>query len=297
MFSKAQTRSISALLAGLIVQLPIILPMPAKATTTGWVLTQRSRDFGDQYVYLSAGGVRCVNPRRGIGLVARGPSWDVSCYNDKTRLYYCISFSKWKQKLDARRRGGANLTWHRGQFAQIAGLRATKYSLTNPASGQGVRGRPSWLSAECWVADDIKVPPQLAEMLSSTYGLPTTQSVPLKIILANSDGSSETILDTYRQQVTAIPESYLRAPAGYNLAKSEVEVMLTEENRQLVDDIARDIGREPQSLSGTHTGAAPSIPINIPNSGVTLPNGQQVSKDQINKYIDAFKRYKQTGGQ
>jgi hypothetical protein len=300
MISMAQTLVVRAFLLILAGQIATFSPVPALASQAGWVLTQRSKDYGDQYVYLSSSGVKCVNPRQGFGLVTKAPSWDVSFYNDKTKLYYSLTFSSWKRKLQARRKPLANLSWHKSQPGRIAGLRATKFTMTNPGSQQGSTG-VKWLSADCWVADDIKVPPQLAEMLATTYGLPSTRSVPLRVTYKDINGRSETILDTYQQQSAPVPDSYLTAPQGYRLAKSEMEVMMTDENKQLVDDIARDLGKEPPSYAPNESSVKPSPlagpggSINIPSNGVTLPNGQSISKDEINKYIDAYKQYRQNG--
>src|SRR6185369_10116768 len=46
---------------------------PALAQENGYVLTQRSKNLGDQYVYLSPSGLKCVNPREGLGLISRAP--------------------------------------------------------------------------------------------------------------------------------------------------------------------------------------------------------------------------------
>lgn len=300
MFSITQEWAKPAYFLAVLLNLVAFCLLPSKAGASGWVLTQRSKEMGDQYVYLSPNGLKCVNPRQGVGLVARAPSWNVFFYNEKTRLYYSLTFDSWRRKLEARRRAPRNIAWRKSQSGNVAGLKATKYVASNSTASSVGRGN-AWSSADCWVADQIKVPQRLAEMLTTVYGLPTTQAVPLRVTYTDLNGREETILDTYQQQSTPVPDSYLTAPSGYKLAKSEVEVLMTAENRQLVDDIARDLGREPGSLSSNRptsqsTSSSPTIPsnVNIPENGVTLPNGQNISKDQIGKFIDAYKQYKQS---
>jgi len=291
MFSRDKTKSspYRTCLGFLVLALALSPVHYAYAAGSGWVLTQRSKELGDQYVYLTPSGLKCVNPRQGLGLITRAPAWDISFYNDKTRLYYSLAFSSWKRKLEARGKTTGNLIWRKSQFGHIAGLKATKYLVTKSASAPPSR----WVSADYWVADDIKVPAQLADMLSTAYGLPVTRSIPLRVTYKDINGQSETILDTYQGQSHFIPQSYLAAPKDYRLAKSELDVMMTDENRQLVNDIAKDLGSEPPSIS-TSNRESPR-PLSLPNNGITLPNGQTLSKEEISKYIDAYKQYRQTG--
>ena len=282
----------------LLLNLEAVLVEPAQAGGSGWVLTQRSKELGDQYVYLSQSGLKIVNPRQGVGLAAKAPNWDVSFYNEKTRLYYRLTFDSWRRKLEARSRAPRNISWRKTKAGSVAGLKATRYVATNPMAQ---RSSNQWVSAECWVADQIKVPAKLAEMLTTAYGLPTTQLVPLRVMYTDANGREETFLDTYQQQTTPLPDSYLTAPSGFRLAKSEAEVMMTEENRQLVNDIARDLGREPLSVSPRSSTSSPAAPASIenriPQNGLTLPNGQTVSREEIGKFIDAYKQYKQSHNQ
>lgn len=262
----------------LIIFISAMLLPPCSGANQGWVLTQRSRQLGDQYVYLSGEGLKCINPKQGFGLITQAPNWHIELFNNRTRLYYTLTLDAWKKKLTARL--PANIAWSKTDSINIAGLRATHYVMHKNAS-LGAEGS-KWLSADYWVADDIRVPPQLANMLSTVYGLPTMQFVPLRLAYTDASGKVETILDTYQQQSAAIPASYFATPAGFSLAKSEMEIMVSSENRQLVNDIARDLARDP-SGQGLNT-------TTIPAKGVTLPNGRTLSKQDISKYLNAFKQ-------
>jgi hypothetical protein len=270
------------------------------AIASGWVLTQRSKELGDQYVYLSQTGLKCINPRQGIGIVTKAPNWTVSIFNEKTKLYYSLTFDQWKRKLASRGRNPSQISWRKGQGGQIAGLKATRYVMTNTAPHAG-RSRSEWVAADYWVADQIRVPEQLANMLTATYDLPVTHCVPLRLSYTDAGGRSETVLDTYQQQATAVPDSYLTCPTGLRLAKNEVDVMMTEENKQMMDDIAHDLSRDlpasqtsGQGANSLETKRSVSDAVsNIRSNGLTLPNGQTLSKDDINKYIDAFKQSRQ----
>src|SRR5262249_28005297 len=47
----------------------VALGSPARADDDGWVLTQKSAMFGDQYVYLTKNGMKCYNPKVGFAFV------------------------------------------------------------------------------------------------------------------------------------------------------------------------------------------------------------------------------------
>jgi hypothetical protein len=254
----------------------------ARADEQGWVLTQRSKSLGDQYVYISPSGVKVQNAQQGVGTVVRAPNWDVLFFNDKSRLYFSMSYQQWKTKLAANKAKIPPANWVTGRSGSIAGLKATQYVMKNAARP---RGPNDWVSAEYWVANDIKVNPRLSELLSTAYGTPDNSCVPLRLSYRTAAGKTGMSLDTYREQATSIPTSYYNGPNGYQLAKSEVDVMMTNENRQIMNDIANDLGSTETNRAGNH----------IPAGGLKLPNGKTVSKDQITKFVDELKARQHSG--
>ena len=83
------------------------------------------------------------------------------------------------------------------------------------------------------MADDINVPANLAQLISSTCGLPASDSIPLELSYRNQSGKTETLLNTYHQQTAVIPDSYFSSPSGYKIARSEVEVLVGQEIEHL----------------------------------------------------------------
>jgi hypothetical protein len=259
----------------------LTLPMTglkAQADEQGWVLTQRSSSLGDQYVYISPSGVKIQNAQQGVGTIVKAPSWDVLFFNDKTKSYYLMSYGQWKTKLAGNKSKIPHAAWSQGRSASIAGLRATQYVMKNSGASKGPN---EWVSAEYWVANDIKVNPKLSELLSTAYGTPDNSCVPLRLTYKTAAGKAGTSLDTYREQATSIPTSYFNGPNGYQLAKSEVDVMMTNEHRQIMDDIAKDLGNTDTSRAAQH----------IPAQGMTLPNGKTYSREQIGRFVDALKTH------
>jgi hypothetical protein len=252
--------------------------LKAQADEQGWVLTQRSSTLGDQYVYISPSGVKIQNAQQGVGTIVRAPSWDVLFFNDKTRVYFPMSYQAWKGKLASKGGKFPHAGWAQGRTGSIMGLRATQYNMKNTGTP---RSANEWVSAEYWVANDIKVNPKLSELLSTAYGTPDNPCVPLRLTYKTASGKSGTSLDTYREQATSIPTSYFNGPTGYQLAKSEVEVMMTHEQGQIMNDIAKDLGNTDASRAANH----------IPTQGIKLPNGKTYSREQVSRYVDAFKAH------
>jgi hypothetical protein len=254
------------------------------AEENGWILTQNSKVFGDQYVYISTQGVKCINPRQGIGWIAQGPQWNITFFNDKTKVYYPISYQQWKTKINNQGITAANLSGAKIGSDVIAGMKATQYKMTNATSSNVGK----WQSADYWLSDDIRVPPSLGQLISSVCQLPASDLVPLKMSYRDKNNQPVNLLQTYRQQRASVPEQTFYLPHQYKLAKSEVEVLISQENRHLINELANDLndrGEKSKDISSTASGLSLD---KVPDQ-VTLPNGRTVSKDQINKFLNGLK--------
>jgi len=269
----------------------------AEGDERGWVLTQRSAAMGDQYVYISSSGIKIVNPSRGIGSIVTPPNWDVLFFNDQTHLIYSLSYDQWKNKLLRKQGSLSNIKWNRGGSATIAGLNANEYRMQNLAAH--AKSPHDWISAEYWVARDIRVSPKLSGLLAAAYGTPDNASVPLRLTYKTAGGKDGVSLDTYYQQATTIPSSFFRGPTGYQLAKTAADVMMNDEDREMLNDLAKDLRGRPDSTDATsatiHGTNGRTATITIPQEGIHLPNGKTVSKDQISKFLDAFKQSNKSG--
>ncbi|HMW89599.1 MAG TPA: hypothetical protein PLC15_01805 [Candidatus Obscuribacter sp.] len=245
---------------------------PACADERGWVLTQRSTNFGDAYIYISPSGMKMVSPKLGCNIVTCAPGWSVAFYNDKTRQFYSTTYEKWTNDLTAKMASKgqslSDLPWTRGSVGGVSGLKATQYSIRNARlSPRGGARRQQVSAADCWVADEIQVPSQVSAMISKAYGLPNTRSFPLRISLV-TNGNPQTVLDTYRAQSCAIPNTYFGVPAGYARASSEAEVMMDDETKQMFNDLVSDA----PGVSGGNNASAPTP---VQNYGGASGGGSQ----------------------
>ncbi|MBU6453015.1 MAG: hypothetical protein KGS72_14615 [Cyanobacteria bacterium REEB67] len=294
---------------------------PAFADERGWVLTQKSDKIGDQYVYVAPTGVKLVNPKIGYNIILCAPDWNVCIFNDKTRTFYSASYDAWMKEVSQAVGGkGSELKgghWVKGSVSSVAGLKATSYTMQ--------AGRKGLRNATCWVSNEIIVPTQITELLAQTYGLPDNKAYPLKLNTVDSSGKLSVQLDTYNSQVCAIPASYFYLPNGYTRVASKEEVMVDDETKQILRDLAGDSPsmsggaaprqqqmtrqpvqqpnqtflQQPQSQQQIQQGQAvqqrlnqatqapPVTPTATPGT-IVLPNGQTLDREKLLKIRDAI---------
>lgn len=267
----------------------------ARADDKGWVLTQKSATLGDQYLYISPNGLKCVNPKAGFAMVSAAPDWNIVMFNDKTRCYFATTLDSYKRTLAQRGLTSdlANRQWARGQTNNIGGMRATQFVMRGGAGitrmgANGKAHRSSVSAADYWVSDEITVPPRLGDLLASAYGLPTTQYVPLRLEYTDAKGPKR-MLETYRMQATAIPQTYFQCPGGYKLVQSDAEVMMNDEQKQMIDDMSREMGGGLESPTPTSQPQYSPQPTAAP-AAQRQPAAAGGGTDALSKLLDAYKK-------
>jgi hypothetical protein len=258
----------------------------------GYVLTQRSTKMGDQYLYVSSEGIKISNPKAGFNLVSQAPNWDITLFNDKTHCFYQTTADSYRQQLQGRTGDTEfkNSTWSKMGDTYLLNMKATEYRMGSKTIRQKTRSgqlvNKTITGAQYWVAADIQIPPKLTDLLAAAYGLPTQQSQCIPLRLKYSDGGKENlVLDTYRVDKAPIPVAYFARPQGYKPVTSDAEVMMNDEQKQIMSDMAKDLGTDPQ-------GAQLKNKINAVRSGSADP--KSITKDDVNKLMDIFNSKKKT---
>ncbi len=228
--------------------------LAASADNQGWVLTQKSQRMGDQYVYISQQGLKLVNPKLGFAMVSQAPNWDICFFNNQTHKYYETTADRWQRAVIARNGVSQFMgrSWLRAGQGSIAGLGSVAYRMNGAWVKRDADGRlaPSGVTgATYYVASGIRLPPKLINLLAIAYGLPVSNSLPLRLTYTES-GSEQTILDTYRVARAALPIAYFARPAGFTRAPSDVDVMMSQEQSKMVQQMAQDLGSSPDSRPG-----------------------------------------------
>ncbi len=292
-------RNVGRFCLGLSLVLVGLTPQAAVADDQGWVLTQRSANFGDMYVYVSPTGFKCHNPKAGVCFMTKAPDWNVVFYNEKTKLYYEAPFARWSKEVEAqisnaRTKAMAAGRWSRATEANIAGLKASGYGMQPSKTTSDLK------NAKYFVADQIKVPPVIASMLAKVYGLPPMQNVPLRLNYSTTDGAAVSALDTYYAKACAIPSTYYNQPQGYRVAKSQAEVMIDDETKQMLNDLASEA-----PAINNNSSVAP-VPAAQPRQAQAQPGasasggsinigGYSLDKDKVKNAIQAWKNQQQQG--
>ena len=217
------------------------------AEEAGWVLTQRSARLGDQYLYISEHGVKLVNPKLGLIIICRSPGYEMYVCNDSTRNYYETTAEAWKHQAIARQ-GSTDFTgttgWRPTGRTTVAGLPTTVYTL----DGNWVRRRANGATivsdtkgASYCLAQGIRVPAKLTELLSTALGVPNLDGVPVRLAL-KENGGIRSVLDTYRCDRAPLTAAYFAKPLGYRKVATDAEVMLSSEDDKMIQDMAHSLG-------------------------------------------------------
>lgn len=229
---------------------------PAKAEN-GWTLTQVARGgaalSGMMTLYITPSGMRTVDPKNGVCLMTHAPSWTVYIYNTRTKRMFSSQLAPWlssfKQRGLAGRFQGA--TWRRGNTnGVVAGVRAYEFVMDKPPpirtanktiSGK-VKAVAQMQSANLWVASDIATPREVSNILSSLYGIPDSQRVPLRVqVLEQGARAPSSLVDTMRVQQGNVPDSTFAVPSGYVSVKQDADVFIDQESMDTLDEMLQDL--------------------------------------------------------
>ncbi|MDR3615083.1 MAG: hypothetical protein P4L53_16095 [Candidatus Obscuribacterales bacterium] len=258
--------------------------LPALAEDAGWVLTQRSARLGDQYLYISEHGVKLVNPKLGLVIICRSPGMELYVCNDSTHNYYETTAEVWKHQSIARQ-GSTDFSgttgWHPTGRATIAGLPTIIYTL----DGTWVKRRANGgvvvsdtKGASYCLAQGIRVPAKLSELLSAALGVPNMPGVPVRLAL-NENGGIRSVLDTYRCDRTPLTAAYFAKPLGYRKVATDAEVMLSSEDDKMIQDMAHSLGNSSTDSDALAKAAAKYT-----------KGGAGPTPDEIKSAIEAYKR-------
>lgn len=257
--------------------------LPVSANDDGWVLTQRSARLGDQYLYISENGIRLVNPKLGLVIICRSPRFEVYVCNDTTKNYYETTAEAWKHESVARQ-GSADLSatsgWKPAGQTKIAGVPATIYQLSGSWTKRRVNGTATLSDtsgASYCLAQGIRVPPKLTELLSNALGVPNMPGVPVRLAV-NENGGVRSVLDTYRIDHTPLTAAYFAKPYGYKKVATDAEVMLSSDDNKMIQDMARDLGN-----SGDNDALSKA-------AAKFTKGGAGPTPDEIKSAIEAYKR-------
>lgn len=263
---KTSIKSISLVLA-----FTALSSSPALAEA-GWSVTQMSKEAslsGMMTLYITPSGMRSMDNKSGINMFTRGPSWNISIYNDKTKRIFQSPLQSWLTSFKQRGLSGRfdGATWRRGREGNVAGVRAYEFVMDHPppirAKAKQLDGKmknfAGLQSASMWVAADIATPPQVSDLLSKLYGVPDCQRIPLRVIMTEIGKPPKVAVDTVKVSRVDVPDSVFAAPR-YQPVRQDSEIFIDQESMDTLDEMMKDLD-SPTPQRRTTTPARPGTPV------------------------------------
>lgn len=196
----------------------------------GWHIYQESQIYGDHEIFVSTLGVKVVNKKLGTSVVLQLPSRKFTMYNQRMKIMYQTELRLWKGGIARRMKiifpDQLDFNWKNTGSQTIAGLNSTIFSCTNIASKRrrsklGLLKEPKVY--KYYVADDIKVPEDAANMVAQYYDFPRMGKIPLKV--THGSGSHKLRLDTLKSEEIAIPASAYAVPPNLKAVKDDGQLL------------------------------------------------------------------------
>lgn len=225
------------------------------APEVGWSIRQTAKGSPmgtGATITITPTGMRTSDPKSGVSMFTKGPSWNVFLFNTQTGNIYQTTLPQWIQSIQKRKAAnggrfeGAN--WKRGGTTQIAGVRAYEFAIDRPVAGRTLRGPdgkpkviPSIAAAKLFVAQDIVTPPQVSDLVSKIYGVPDCQRIPLRMEVTEAGKRPVLAVDTISIARVNVPDAMFQIPPGLKPVKSDMEVFIDRKSMDQLDDMLKDL--------------------------------------------------------
>lgn len=205
-----------------------------------WVLSQKTRVFGDQLVYITDRKVRIECPKRGAYTLSVSPFKKVFVVDYRNKTYYEADPESTKGVVMQRIYNliGSNAqapSWKVIEKSEIATLKAAHYVSTDR---KGLLNSQEKLGSNLiyhiqkdgfWVAEDPRLPAKCANVLAHLNGLPPVNKVPLRFVYGGK--KVKCMLDTTLCQrkpvspaIFEIPRDYKKVSSEFHTTRGEIEL-------------------------------------------------------------------------
>jgi hypothetical protein len=241
-------RSLAVILTALIVCLTFSLECSAQtqdnkqSKVKAIQLKQTHYFFGNLNVIASKQGLRLESTGSWkFVLVAKAPDWKVTVFRNDDKIYYTSTLKKFLE-------GGL-------VSQMLFGRKAIDFQGSPGSSKLVIAGVHSkclstrWALCEYLPAQSL-VAPQVESILYESLRMPTNGGIALRWVQSkegkdwltglDQGGAQQIGLSTQSATQTLVSDNIFDAPSGYNLAKSQREVLISKASRDSSDD-AKDL--------------------------------------------------------
>lgn len=245
------------------------------AGSPGYRVEATSNYAGTLSCQMCKDGIRVKSDRMGLTWILTAPKWNAQIYNTSTECYMDLPYDEWtkRQSFIPMAKKKTTLKMEKTNSTKVIhGLNTRLYvimatfapgtpgapAMPGMAGGPGAQsvgqpksksGSPKAVSppktmtvreAEMWVAKDPCVPKQFNELMGKIFGIPAEDGLPLSISLRQKNGKITSIWETVKLTKGNITKDEFKPILGYKKVKTEVEMMLGDQDLGLSDSDGLD---------------------------------------------------------
>jgi hypothetical protein len=224
-----------------------------------FVVHQSSIALGKTDLYLSENAGRLVAPKLGVIVTSSAPSWKIVIYSTRKNQGYTFSSAEAKgHGLDL---FACNLATDEGMPHPVHDavlkldclniVRQTKNDLETISDTIMFQARSQKVLREATlkIASPFKIQPSLQTYINFLFDLEKYPGVPLEFRTRYKDGSSVTNLYTSSIELTSKSASFFAYPTGFKKANNKVEVMLSEDINDTLEDLWGSVPKKKTDLA------------------------------------------------
>jgi len=237
-----------ALLVVALAMLPIISALAGRsASPNGLKLTQRSKTYGTQDVYISPLGIKVINEKMGRGMICGPPDWKVINWCTRTNSYAIEDYKKWKPYLSMSDQvfSGFDIRevpFEKPTVGKVAN-QPTRHYKSPQAFAQEMlyrhAHRTSPGAAPQVVHFDLmeapSMPAQIGALMERSYQTPEVTGVPLRVSYLNCNNENTIELDTISLTPIELTKSDYVFPKNFKKMQTDAEIYRPPSNQDLKD--------------------------------------------------------------
>jgi hypothetical protein len=253
---------------------------PSGVSSSGYRVEATSNYAGTLSCQMCKEGIRVKSDRMGLTWILTAPKWNAQIYNTSTECYMDLPYGEWTKRQSfmpmAKKKTTLKLE-KTNNTKVIHGLNTRQYLImaTFQPGAPGFPGAPGMQpglpampgtpggaaatqkrgkqpvkapvlkpvtvrEAEMWVAKDPCVPKQFNELMGKIFGIPAEDGLPLSISLRQKNGKITSIWETVKLTKSNISKEEFKPIAGFKKVKTEVEMMLGDQDLGLSESDGLD---------------------------------------------------------
>ncbi len=208
----------------------------------GWAIRQSSNFAGTVFSDLTPHALRMHIGRLGLTIITKAPQWNALVFNENSKTYADLPYQRWQQRFSINakssyrdERGRLALTvQNTGRTMTIEHYKA--YECWVVRKSEPKKHIAEQKISQLWIASDIKLPPQIAQIFCSHLGIPAQKGIPLKAS-RDTNGKMVSVLETLSVDRRQMPGSNFDPLPGYKKVKNEIELVMGESSDEAMNDL------------------------------------------------------------